>query len=410
MTDAQAIEAALRGDRDAFSLLVQRYQRMVEAVAYGVTKNGALVDDVVQDTFVTAWRTLDRLRDPSCIRPWLTAITRNLARNARRRGARDTTMRDVASDHSPFEQLSEQQRDREIAAALAKLPARYREPIVLFYYEHCTVKEVADALALREQAVMQRLSRGRRRLGETLATRIEITLESRKSRAALAACVLALLPMRTASAASLGTAAMAATTTLATASTTPWWSALLARMVAYWRLAAGLVGVTAAALILLAAVERSNAIAARAKPGTAEPARDEPAHAKQPQLPDDANGDRIYRNLALADLDPKVSCARGAGGLVIMTLGKDAMRRDGDRLYYEPSPELQQTIKRVSTAAAANCGGDRWPELYVQCEGTLFDILDGNVTCYPYDVFAEPVAWDPDDDHHPIFGIPPRLP
>jgi RNA polymerase sigma factor (sigma-70 family) len=404
MTDAQAIEAALRGDRDAFAVLVQRYQRMVEAVAYGVTKNGALVDDVVQDTFVTAWRTLERLRDPSSIRPWLTAITRNLARNARRRGARDTAMQDVAGDQTPFEQLSDHERDHAIAAALAKLPARYREPIVLFYYEQCSVKEVADALALREQAVMQRLSRGRRRLGETLATRIEIGLESRKSRAALAACVLALLPTRIVGAAPLATAA--ATTSTVTAATTAWWRSMLAGLASWWRIAAGVIAVSAAGLVLLAGVERSNAIAARGEPQRDNPPAEPAAKTiDRPRLPDDEVTDHVYRNIAVADIDPGVTCSRGARGLAMGAIGKDAFRREGDKTYYEPSPALQQALDRIGARAAAQCGGDRWPELYAICEGTLFDIIDGNVTCYPYDVFADPITFDDDPTEHPIVTL-----
>jgi hypothetical protein len=105
---------------------------------------------------------------------------------------------------------------------------------------------------------------------------------------------------------------------------------------------------------------------------------------------------------AVADLDPKITCARGASGLVLTALGRDALRVQGNQRYYEPSPELQQTVDRVAANTAATCGGDRWPEVYVVCEGTVFDILDGIVSCYPYAIFDEPLGVD-----HPIFRVLP---
>ena len=60
--DAELVEAARGGDRDAFGALVVRHQRMVEAVAYAAAGDGAIVDDVVQDTFVLAWRQQGRIR------------------------------------------------------------------------------------------------------------------------------------------------------------------------------------------------------------------------------------------------------------------------------------------------------------------------------------------------------------
>ncbi len=389
MTDAELIEATRRGEREAFGVLVERYQRMVEAVAYSATGQRALVDDIVQDTFVTAWHTIDRLRDLARVRAWLCSIARNIARNARRRQRREAPLHDIGLAQTPFDDLSDRERGRDIATALARLPARYREPLVLFYYEHCTVKEVADALAVGEAAIMQRLSRGRRRLGDELAANVEIALERKPSRVALAAGVLALLPVRAASAATLAASAASSATP---AAARPWWRLALVAIVAHWRIPAALLATAAALVVVIAGTERSNALAARAAAKTAPPQAEthdaKPSTPPPPRLPDDEASATIYRNISVASSSAAESCARGARGLVTWVLDRDAFRRDGDDVFYEPSPAVQRTADVVAERTAADCGGAQWPELYLMCEATLTDIMDGNVSCYPYDPFS----------------------
>jgi len=380
MTDSGVIEAIRRGDREAFAILVERYQRMVEAVAYAACGRRELLDDIVQDTFITAWRTIDRLRDPARVRAWLTAIGRNIARNARRRcnTRREELLVEVEATAEPFGH----EREREIAAALARLPDRYREPIVLFYYEQCTVKEVAEALALREDAVMQRLSRGRRRLGEELATDVEISLERKRSRSALAACLLLLLPVRSAAAA-------------------PAASPVLAWLAAQWRIPAAVLASAAALLGLAGATQRSEAIAAK-QAARESPEQPQTPLSKPPALPERDDDGSLHRNIVVASPTAAESCARAAGALAIFALDKDPYRRDGKYTYFEPSEAAVRQAEIVAANAAAECGTERWPEIYVVCEATLFDIIDGKANCYPYDPFAGDAEVDRDVATSPI--------
>jgi RNA polymerase sigma factor (sigma-70 family) len=362
MTDADLIEAARRGDRDAFGALVERHQRMVEAVAFSAAGR-AHVDDVVQDTFVTAWRTLDRLRDTERVRPWLRTIARNLACKARRRRTHDE-LQELTGDRTPFDDVA----DREVAAALGRLPSRYREPLVLFYYEHCTVKEVADALDLREAAVMQRLSRGRKKLGEALACRVEDSLEKKPSRAALVVCVLALIPLGDADAAGAAGAG----------------TGVGAWLAAHWRVPGAVAAATIGAAVLVSANAKSDAIAARA----AAVASDHHAEAApaRPQLPPPPErSERRYVNIAPASPDPAETCRRATAGLATAIFGDSAFRVADGELYYEPSPAQQQLSESAQAHAAADCGDGTWPELYVMCEGSMTDLVDGTVNCFPYD-------------------------
>ncbi len=389
MTDQELIEGTLRGEHDAFGQLIQRYQRLVEAAAYGATGRHDLVDDIVQDTFVTAWRTIDRLRDGNSLRSWLYGIARNLGLKAHRSARRTPPLEVDVGLPSALDTIVERERDFEVATALARLPRRYREPLVLFYYEHCSVREVATALAVEEGAAMQRLSRGRRKLGEVLANRVEGVLESKPSRAAVVAAVLLLLPARSASAA-IGDQP----TTIGA------WCA------AHWRPIGGVLATTAATALMIAAVSRSREVFARSSARNP-PVIDAPALAipPAPVLPDEQHDhsilvtsplnptfddpEHVYRVISLSGITAAESCARGARAVAMAAYGNDAFHVVNGAAYYEPSAELLKLVNAVGEHVGASCDGE-WPEAYVMCEGTLADLRDGTVTCYPHDVFHDP--------------------
>jgi RNA polymerase sigma factor (sigma-70 family) len=193
--DRELIEASRRGDRGAFAKIIERYQRAVYAVAFSGTRDRALADDVAQDAFVIAWRRLDELREAAKLPAWLCGIARNLARDARKRRARDThDDADRAIDTTtPYDAISEAESERIVAAALGQVPDVYREPLVLFYYEERSVADVARSLGITAATTNKRLSRGRQFLAERVQTIFERGVTRRGVRATLAASVLALI-------------------------------------------------------------------------------------------------------------------------------------------------------------------------------------------------------------------------
>jgi RNA polymerase sigma-70 factor (ECF subfamily) len=358
MSEAELIEACLRGERDAFRTLIDRAQRMVEAVAFSATGDGALIDDVVQDTFVTAWQQLDRLRDPTRCTSWLCGIARNLAHKARRRRKREMPLVEPASETTPFDSAADRERDARVNAALARLATRYREPLILFYYQHCSVKEVADALAIREEAAMQRLTRGRKQLGAELADSVEDRLEKRRSRKGLAALVLPLL---------VGSRARDATAAVSVRH-------VVAAITSRWRIFAAVATVAAVSLGMMKAISMSEQVAAAQAARAAQsskphgPAKD-PSE-EQPKLrgPEPEQDNSFGRTNVVASPDPVESCTRAARALMSGRLRLDAWQLDA-----------------IAEKVGATCAGEGYPELYRVCEGTPADMRDGNITCYPYD-------------------------
>lgn len=216
-SDAELVHASLDGNRDAFGMIVTRYQALVCSLAYSATGSLSRSEDLAQDTFVAAWKKLPELRDTWKLRAWLCGIARNLISNAQRRASRDpahiaepfaATNEAVAPDKSPSEQAVSREEEAIMWRALGKIPETYREPLVLYYREHRSVERVARDLELSEDATRQRLSRGRALLHEQVIALVEGTLERSNPGSAFAGVVLSALPMvgATTTAAGVGSA------------------------------------------------------------------------------------------------------------------------------------------------------------------------------------------------------------
>ena len=196
MTDSELVLASRRGETAAFGALIERYQGVVCAVTYSRTGDRSLSEDVAQETFIAAWRQLDRLRDAVKLRSWLCGIARNLARKARRRSDRETGLEgELVAPGTPFTAVADAEAERVVRDALSRVPETYREVLVLFYGEGLTTREIADALELTEAAVQQRLSRGRQHLADGVNDLVERALRGAARRRNLVAAVLAALPV-----------------------------------------------------------------------------------------------------------------------------------------------------------------------------------------------------------------------
>ena len=88
-TDADLVSQTLAGDRDAFSHIVSRYQSLICSLAYSATGSLGQSEDLAQETFVTAWKELPKLREPSKLRSWLCGILRFLICKQLRRQDRE---------------------------------------------------------------------------------------------------------------------------------------------------------------------------------------------------------------------------------------------------------------------------------------------------------------------------------
>lgn len=181
-SDAALVMASLEGDRQAFGQIVTRYQRLLCSLAYSSLGSLNESEDLAQETFIEGWRKLGSLREPDKLKSWLCGILRFKISHHWRREARQPIHHAVELDEvggleSNDEAIEESAMKGEEQAvlwqALEALPETYRETLVLYYREHRSLEHVASELDVSEDAVKQRLSRGRKLLQEKMMKFVE---------------------------------------------------------------------------------------------------------------------------------------------------------------------------------------------------------------------------------------------
>lgn len=217
-SDANLVTESLAGNREAFGQIVARYQNLVCSLAYSATGSLNQSEDLAQETFLAAWKQLAGLREPQKLRSWLCGIARNLTYDSLKKQGRepshageslDALETSAAPGPLPHDSAISQEEAAILWRSIERIPEIYREPLVLFYREHQSIEAVAQNLELTEDAVKQRLSRGRKLLHEQVLAFVEGALERTNPGKMFTIGVLAALPALTysAKAAAIGSAA-----------------------------------------------------------------------------------------------------------------------------------------------------------------------------------------------------------
>ena len=213
------LNASLSGNKEAFGTIVENYQSLVCSITYSATGDFAKSEELAQETFIRAWKELKQLKDLGKFRAWLCTITQNLLRQSIRKQNRDVIDSAQPIENAAASETSQTQPDqiaisREqqivIWQALQEIPETYREPMVLFYREEQSLKQVAAQLDLSEEVTKQRLSRGRKLLKAEMSTLVEDILGKTSPKKAFSIAVVAALPALTPQVASAAILSIAA--------------------------------------------------------------------------------------------------------------------------------------------------------------------------------------------------------
>jgi RNA polymerase sigma-70 factor (ECF subfamily) len=162
--DAQVVELARAGDVQAFGELVHRYERRVGAVLARLLPDQRDVEEALQDTFLKAWRSLDRFRGDSALFTWLYRIAVNEALQRLRRRQDEVRELDEIADPTETVELPDLELRSFLAARINALPFEYRSALALRDLEGLSNKEVADALGISLAAAKSRVHRARMQL------------------------------------------------------------------------------------------------------------------------------------------------------------------------------------------------------------------------------------------------------
>ena len=172
--DNTLIYRAQTGDEGAFAELMWAYHAFVCAIVIGIVDNSHDAEEVVQDTFLSAYRGLTQLEDRKKFKSWLAEIARNRARNWLRKQRGDTVSIDEVSEHllqtedSPDERLTRLEQRELIRRTMDTLPQKDREIARAFYLEGASYDELTSTHGLSDKAISFRLSRARRQLSKRL--------------------------------------------------------------------------------------------------------------------------------------------------------------------------------------------------------------------------------------------------
>ncbi len=174
ITEAELIRRSQQGDEQAFGELVQRYYRLVMSIAYRLSNDPQLAEDMAQETFLKAWQALPRFRikgeEATGFRPWLCRIAVNttIDEMRRQRPIADLEESMISPITQPSEALDRAVDAEAVRSAIARLPERSRAALILREYEGLSYQEIAEALDIPIGTVMSRLNYARKRLREEL--------------------------------------------------------------------------------------------------------------------------------------------------------------------------------------------------------------------------------------------------
>ena len=172
--DNTLIHRAQTGDERAFAALVREHHAFVCATVARMVTNPHDAEEVVQDTFLNAYRGLTQLQDRTKFRSWLAEIARNRARNHLREQQGNTVSIDEVGEEipqiqdSPDERLTRLEQRDLIRRAIDTLPQKDRQIARAFYLEGASYDELTNAHGLSYNAIAFRLSRAKRQLSKRL--------------------------------------------------------------------------------------------------------------------------------------------------------------------------------------------------------------------------------------------------
>lgn len=181
-SDLAVVARVKAGDHDAFRHLVERHSRSVFRLAYRLTGREEDADDVVQETFLKAFRQLAQFESRSTFGTWLYRITVNCAHDLTRQRPRTGTrtslddpehgaalqLADTSAAADPMRELERRQIDARVRAAMTELSDQERSAFVMRHYEGLSIEEIGRVLDLRTSAAKHSIFRAVKKLRRSL--------------------------------------------------------------------------------------------------------------------------------------------------------------------------------------------------------------------------------------------------
>lgn len=170
--DQLYIAKVINGDTNAFAYLVDSYKNMVYSLAFKMTKNREEAEEISQDTFIKAFKNLDKFKGDSKFSTWLYKIAYyasldNIKKNKNNNSTfeiNEITFNQIKSVDNILEGIERKERAKIMEACLHKLADEERSIIWMFYYDELSLKEIIEVTDLSEANLKVKLHRARKKL------------------------------------------------------------------------------------------------------------------------------------------------------------------------------------------------------------------------------------------------------
>jgi len=168
-TDTVLIEKCVNGERDAFALIVERYQHRIYFMSLTRMRDRYEAEDLAQETFIQAYRKLETYDPQRSFKNWLFTICANLGKNRLRSRARRREVHNPNPQNSPAQPRGPEHCRIDLMRALHNIPEKLRVPLFLKHVEGFSYKEISSILKIGTSAAKMRVKRGRDQLVENLS-------------------------------------------------------------------------------------------------------------------------------------------------------------------------------------------------------------------------------------------------
>lgn len=171
-TDEEIAKQVQLGDAESFGLLIEQYEPKITRYARKFIYNGEDAKDHVQEAFIKAYTNIQSFDAGRSFSSWIYAIAHNEFINAIKKKSRmpifqfdfDTVFPQPVADETADSETNKKELREMLDKALGKLDSKYREPLVLYYFEDLDYKEIAEILEVPVSTVGVRLQRGKANL------------------------------------------------------------------------------------------------------------------------------------------------------------------------------------------------------------------------------------------------------
>ncbi|MDH7444439.1 RNA polymerase sigma factor [Aquimarina sp. 2201CG14-23] len=190
-SDQYYIEQVLGGDTNAFSFLVERYQNLVYTVVYRMIRNNEEAEEVAQDAFIKAYKSLSNYRGEAKFSTWLYTIAYRKSLDAIKAKKRFTSTElieeisegEAGLVNDALSYLQDKERKQIISDSILTLPEVEAAIITLYYYDEKSVKEIKEIVGLTEDNIKIKLYRSRKKLYSILKHHISPEINTKNGQA-----------------------------------------------------------------------------------------------------------------------------------------------------------------------------------------------------------------------------------